>query len=387
MLTSYVGGPNALYKRVEKQYQLFSSPLPPFAHQRGGFEVAPGERANAAIVVLARNSDVEDVVHTLMTFEATFNAKYRYPYVFLNDKPWTSHFRDRVTSFLREMRDVPRLSPIDAAFGLIPAEHWGYPTHVNQTKARECMAEQQRQGVPYGGVESYHHMCRFQSGFFFKHELLEPFEWYWRLEPDVDYFCPLQYDPFLYMQNNGKKYGFNMVVPEFMSTVPSLSQTIKDYMVRHDITTIPPTLRLMWDEETDAYNGLHFWSNFEIASLSWLRGPGYSDLFAHLDATGNFYYERWGDAPVHSVAAGLLLAPDEIHYFEEIGYRHGDRIHCPEVRERKGLYGPCACDLEKLKKTWVKWGVWAYQDRWRRELERWKAWAAEWQTPERREVL
>lgn len=64
------------FKTLVKQYQLISSPLPDFAHIRGGFEEAPGERANAAIVVLARNSDLDDVVHTLKTFEPTFNAKW-----------------------------------------------------------------------------------------------------------------------------------------------------------------------------------------------------------------------------------------------------------------------------------------------------------------------
>lgn len=32
-------------------------------------------------------------------------------------------------------------------------------------------------------------------------------EYYWRVEPDVRYFCDLDYDPFLYMKQNNKKYG------------------------------------------------------------------------------------------------------------------------------------------------------------------------------------
>lgn len=48
---------------------------------------------------------------------------------------------------------------------------------------------------------------RFQSGFFFRHPFLDDFDWYWRLEPDVDYHCDLDYDVFKYMRDNGKKYG------------------------------------------------------------------------------------------------------------------------------------------------------------------------------------
>ncbi len=43
-------------------------------------------------------------------------------------------------------------------------------------------------------------MCRYFSGFFFRHPLLDGFEYYWRMEPKVRYFCNLPQDPFAYMQ-------------------------------------------------------------------------------------------------------------------------------------------------------------------------------------------
>lgn len=51
------------------------------------------------------------------------------------------------------------------------------------------------------------HVCRFQSGFFFRHPLLDEFDYYWRIEPYVDYYCDVDYDVFKFMRNNGKKYG------------------------------------------------------------------------------------------------------------------------------------------------------------------------------------
>lgn len=176
------------------------------------------------------------------------------------------------------------------------------------------------------------------------------------------------------MQENNKKYGFNIVAPEFMRTVPSLGSTIKAYMKDRNMSEIPETLQLMWDKEKDDYNGFHFWSNFEIGSLKWFRSEQYEDFFQYLDQTGNFFYERWGDAPAHSVAAGLFLSASEIHYFEDIGYRHADRTACPRVREEPGKYGPCACDVKKLR-TWG-WGMWAYSDHWGKELDRWNQWVA-----------
>jgi hypothetical protein len=43
-------------------------------------------------------------------------------------------------------------------------------------------------------------MCRFFSGFFFRHPLLDGFDYYWRVEPAVSFTCDLQQDPFQYMQ-------------------------------------------------------------------------------------------------------------------------------------------------------------------------------------------
>lgn len=66
-------------------------------------------------------------------------------------------------------------------FGKIPEDHWSYPAHVDKQKALKMMKQLKREGVPYGALESYHHMCRYQSGFFYKHELLKDVDWYWRV--------------------------------------------------------------------------------------------------------------------------------------------------------------------------------------------------------------
>jgi alpha 1,2-mannosyltransferase len=71
------------------------------------------------------------------------------------------------------------------------------------------------------------------------------------------------------------------------------------------------------------------WSNFEIGNLNWLRSQAYTDFFNTLDQDGGFFYERWGDAPVHSIAAGLLLKKEEIHFFNDIAYYHVPFTHCP----------------------------------------------------------
>jgi mannosyltransferase len=79
----------------------------------------------------------------------------------------------------------------------------------------------------------------------------------------------------------------------------------------------------------DRWNLCHYWSNFEIASLDFFRGEAYQSLFRHLDAQGGFYHERWGDAPVHSLAVHLLLPEGELHHFSDFGYHHEPFFQCP----------------------------------------------------------
>ena len=90
------------------------------------------------------------------------------------------------------------------------------------------------------------------------------------------------------------------------------------------------------------FNPLKVWSNFEIADMDFWRGPAYSAFFEHLERMGGFYYERWGDAPVHSIAAALFAKKEQIHFFRDIGYRHDPFQRCPQGEFHQN--GKCWCD-------------------------------------------
>ena len=50
-------------------------------------------RANATFVMLARNSDIDDAVRSIRAIEDRFNTRHGYPYVFLNEVPFTEDFK------------------------------------------------------------------------------------------------------------------------------------------------------------------------------------------------------------------------------------------------------------------------------------------------------
>ncbi|KAJ1675704.1 hypothetical protein EV182_000746 [Spiromyces aspiralis] len=300
------------------------------ANPQNAGEPTPGKRARAVIVALVRNSELDDMVHSIKSLESSFNSRYNYPYVFLNDVPFTQEFMDTVSNFTSS----------ETSFGLLPKDHWEIPEWIDGAEAEIARNRMASHGVMYGGSLPYRKMCRFNSGFFYKHPLLQPYDWYWRIEPDVDYYCNLDFDPFRFMEDNGKKYSFTIALTELPRTIYNMwAYTIK-YARENQINT---TLLPYFANANGDYNLCHFWSNFEIASLEFFRSDEYESFFQYLDSSGNFFYERYGDAPVHSLAAGLLLRQDEVHYFWDIGYRHDNFFNCPLKTPEGKQHDKCSC--------------------------------------------
>ncbi|KAJ2844483.1 hypothetical protein IWW36_005169 [Coemansia brasiliensis] len=291
---------------------------------------APGERVNGAIVVLVRNSELDGLRKSMRMFEDRFNRRFKYPYVILNDQNFTQEFMDGIKMITKN----------EVRYGVLDDTLWGYSPSVtpNQT---EIMLERNKNRYLYGGSLSYRFMCRFQSGMFYRHPLVRDLDWYWRLEPDVEYYCDIDYDPFVYMRDRGIKYGFTIAPREGRRTVESLWYHTREW-IKKNSHLLPPRSLVNWVMGTDGhYNMCHFWSNFEIVDLSLYRSEAYESYFRYLDNATGFFYERWGDAPVHSIAASLLLAKGEIHWFEDIGYKHPGMMHCPRDPE---MHMKCVCD-------------------------------------------
>jgi mannosyltransferase len=234
-------------------------------------------------------------------------------------------------------------------------------------------------GVQYVDKKSYHQMCRWNSGMFYRHPKLQDIKWYWRVEPNVHFFCDIDYDVFRWMEDHNKTYGFTVNLYDNPESVASLwPETMK--FVTDNSKYINKNNAIKWLQDVDhrpdhnkranGYSTCHFWSNFEIADMDFFRGQAYEDYFNHLDRSGGFFYERWGDAPVHSIALGLLEDKSKIHWyvtlililhftrsnnharFRDIGYQHIPFFNCPNSPKCHG------CQAGKL----TDGEAWLHQD-------------------------
>ncbi|SCV03212.1 LAME_0H08614g1_1 [Lachancea meyersii CBS 8951] len=285
----------------------------------------------AAFVSLVRNQDLQEIVETVRNLEDRFNSKFHYPYVFLNNEPFTPEFKSAISNVISSTVD----------FGLIPPAHWSYPEWIDQEKAATV---RQTADYIYGDSESYRHMCRYESGFFWRHELLDKFDWYWRVEPSTKLHCNVDYDVFQWMQDNNKMYGFTVSIKEFESTIKTLWSTTKEFLdANPKFIAKDNMMDFISNDKGKTYNLCHFWSNFEVANLNFWRSEAYQEYFDYLDKKGGFFYERWGDAPVHSIAASLFLSSDQVHYFPDIGYFHNPYNNCP-LDQSIWQKGKCSCE-------------------------------------------
>lgn len=324
---------------------------------------------NATIVMLARNLDLEGALKSIRLLEDRFNRHYRYPWVFMNDVPFDEEFIEN-TSLMASGKTY---------YELIPADDWEPPEFIDENKLQQNLRESEANGVIYGGMRLYRNMCHFNSGHFYKQQKLLEYEWYFRVEPDVEYMCDFQYDPFTLLRKNNKKYGFVIAILEYENTIPTLWETVEDFMKKYPQHIHPNNaFAFITSNETSLnlgipligkkeYNLCHFWSNFEIGNLDFFRSEQYEAYFNHLDKAGGFYYERWGDAPVHTIGLSLLLDKNEIHHFDDIGYYHLPYMACPasqDVRASKR----CICqarDIEdKLSKNSIDVDYYSCLSRW-----------------------
>ena len=211
------------------------------------------------------------------------------------------------------------------------------------------MDKLQAQNIAYATMESYHNMCRFYLGMFYNLPELQKYKYYWRIEPNVNFYTDIKYDVFKYLQGTGKKYGFTINLYDIHETVVSLwPETLRFLNLGNNYKYVNKNGAFQWllephqnpkkNSDTGGYSTCHFWSNFEIADMDFYRSEAYNEWFKHLDRSGGFYYERWGDAPVHSLGLSLFADKKDIHWFRDIGYFHDPYFNCPDVYKRQWLY-------------------------------------------------
>ncbi|CAI4037433.1 hypothetical protein SMKI_02G3080 [Saccharomyces mikatae IFO 1815] len=287
-------------------------------------------KAKGTILILVRNVDLKKIISSIQQLEEEYNKNFGYPYTFLNDEEFTDEFKDGIRKILPQDRLIE--------FGTIDPNDWNMPDDIDRKKYEEEMDKLDKEKIQYAKKESYHNMCRFYSKEFYHHPLLSKYKYVWRLEPDVSFYCKIKYDVFQFMSMNDKIYGFVLNLYDSPQTIRTLWTSTMHFVEEHpDYLNANGAFGWLKDnsqnpdnyEYTQGYSTCHFWTNFEIVDLDFLRSEPYEQYMQYLEEKKGFYYERWGDAPVRSLALALFADKSRIHWFRDIGYSHFPYTNCP----------------------------------------------------------
>lgn len=189
----------------------------------------------------------------------------------------------------------------------------------------------------------YRLMANFFAGSIADAPALSRYAYYWRLDTDSQLLAPVPGDPFADMAKNSWSYGWAATQCDWHLLTEGLYAAIS---AAAPLGGQVPSALLPTAFSDDScprgpaprtpYNNRIFYNNFELVELAWLRTPAYRRLYKA--AADGILSRRWGDAPIRTLAALVLLPPEARHHFDDLSYAHQAGI-------TEGLFGAIVFDL------------------------------------------
>ncbi|KAF8992415.1 nucleotide-diphospho-sugar transferase [Cyathus striatus] len=298
---------------------------------------------NGVILMLVAPNRLIQTTKALMSVEDRFNRRLKYSYVLFTSE-------DEVPALTDEIKaKIHYITEGRAIFATTKKKSWGIPTHLDMARVNASL---QISGLFTLGYRS---MCRFYSGFFWRHPALAPYDWFWRLDTDIVFHCEIPYDPIQKLIESNALYGFVQVSGDTNFVQPSLASNVSYFMSQNrDLISQDANHGFVWNDaasvgfQTCTNNitkskRFDFSNDFTLKSINQNRSHDslYTKLFEYLDKAGGFFYERWGDAPVHSFGLAMSLRKYQALQFHDMEYQHqGWPYECPQELDQ------CICERE-----------------------------------------
>ena len=164
----------------------------------------------------------------------------------------------------------------------------------------------------YSATMGYRHMGRFFSGEMYKNELIKQYDYYLRLDNDSFIESPLGYDLFDWAVETNCFFGY--IPAGVISDHPAIYDGLWEYT------------QTIYPDKNYGYTGWAFSTNFELGKVSWFLESEYMNYYEKLDATGNFYLKRWGDAIIKYLGVHMFMNSENYLPVYGFQYRHQDVI-------------------------------------------------------------
>lgn len=151
------------------------------------------------------------------------------------------------------------------------------------------------------GAVGYRLMCSFMALEW--HRLLSQYEYAMRVDEDV---CLQQVatDPFVDMRARGLVYGYGrQTLERHEPTLRSMPGWVGEYAKAHALPTPADPYALVQNM---------YFSNYFVSRVDWWSEPAVQRFLSAVQESGNIFAQRWGDAPIQTVALRLLAPPEAV---------------------------------------------------------------------------
>ncbi len=173
----------------------------------------------------------------------------------------------------------------------------------------------------------YRQMCNFFAFHFADHAALAGFDYVLRFDGDAVLLEDVPVDLFGAMAASNWTYAWRSLACESEQVVRGLEEAVMGHLGLTSLCgRLEPALTspacASSPNASQGWSRTMYYNNFEVVRLAWLRSVEYRRLAAALTATQGVWMERWGDAPIRTLAVQLLLPRAQVHRFEEVAYYH-----------------------------------------------------------------
>ena len=180
--------------------------------------------------------------------------------------------------------------------------------------------------LPVGYGYGYLHMCRFFTRLMFP-LIWDTYDYVMRFDEDLQMDRSIRYDVFEYMHANDYKYAYGAEIPEWHEvTFNTFGRWVADYIVNQTTYKYPFAQEYNETELADLGKQIVF-TNFFATRLDWWKQPHVRHFLDAVDATGNTYFLRWGDAPIHTAVLKLFADYCDVVPLCDVWYFHGSTTH------------------------------------------------------------
>jgi hypothetical protein len=257
----------------------------------------------AAIVYLTQKKDVFLLIESIKLLSKNFLFDYPYPVLILEDD-LTESDKENIKKSIENENIKSLLQFVKINF-LIPKS-----LDLNENLYNPPLSDFKM---------GYRNMCRFFSGEIFNFNVLQNYDFIWRLDSDSFILDKIDYDIFKFMEKNKKVYAY---ISEYSYDQPFVVEGLFELtkkFIESTNTNVNPVLQKSLSYN---WNNEIFYTNFEIMDTRFFKNSGYMNYYKFIDETNNIFYKRWGDAPIRWLGVNIFANENDIFCVKDIAYKH-----------------------------------------------------------------